>query len=62
MDCLKLEQALTNDKISRHLNILAPKPHEPKWIKYDERLQSVINSYDDYIDVMEYLKVLAAMT
>ena len=61
-DCLKLEQAITDHKISRHLNRDPPPRREAKWIRYDERLDKVINDYDTYADVMQFLKVVAAMT
>ena len=61
-DCLKLEQAITDHKISRHLNRDPPPRREAKWIRYDERLDEVINDYDTYADVMQFLKVVAAMT
>ena len=62
LDNLKLEQALIDKKIIMHLNHMTPPPIIPKWIKYDEDLDRVINSYDSYNSVMDYLKVVAAMT
>ena len=62
LDCLKLEQAITDTKISRYLNREPAPRRQAKWIRYDERLERVINDYDSYADVMEFLKVVAAMT
>ena len=62
LDCLKLEQAITDTKIASFLNRDDPPRRQSKWIKYDERLDRVINSYDRYTDVMEFLTVVAALT
>ena len=61
MDSLKLEQALTDGKISSFLNH-NPVPHRQKTcIKYDERLGHVISEYDSYTIVFDFLNVVAAM-
>ena len=62
LDSLKLEQALTDEKIAKRLNRDAPPPRIPKWIKYDEDLDKIVNSYDSYSTVMDYLKAVAAKT
>ena len=54
--------AITDHKISCHLNRDPPPRRQAEWIKYDERLGRVIDNYDNYGDVMEFLKVVAAMT
>ena len=62
LDCLKLEQAISDTKISRHLNRDPPPRRQAKWIRWDERVDKVVNDYDTYADVMQFLKVVAAMT
>ena len=36
----------------------SPEPRAAKWIRYDEKLQRIVESYDDYSDKMEYLKAI----
>ena len=62
MECLKLKQAITDTKMASFLNGDDPSRRQKKWIKYDERLDRVINAYDDYHDLMVYLDVVANMT
>ena len=61
MDSLKLEQALTDGKISSFLNNNPVPQHQKTCIKYDERLDLVINEYDSYTIVFDFLNVVAAM-
>ena len=61
LDCLKLEQSVTDLKITRHLNWDPPPRRHAKWIRYDERLDKVVNDYETYADVMQFMKVVAAM-
>ena len=56
LDALKLEQALTDVKLTKHLMREQPEPQKPKWIKYDERLNRVIEDYDNY-NILDFLKV-----
>ena len=32
-----------------------------RWIRWDERVDKVVNDYDTYADTMDFLKVVAAM-
>ena len=32
-----------------------------KWIHFDQRLSAVIESYDEYDDILDYLKVIGCM-
>ena len=61
LDCLKLEQAISDTKITRHLNRDPPPRRAAKWIRWDERVDKVVNEYDTYADTMDFLKVVAAM-
>ena len=57
LECLKKEQALTDVKLTKHMVREAPPARSTKWVKYDERLNNVIETYDDF-DVMDFLKVV----
>ena len=48
LDVLKLEQALTDLEITRHLTREPVEPCQPKWIRFDQRLSAVIESYNLY--------------
>ena len=39
---------------NKETNHQAPDPRAPKWIRYDERLQRLVNNYDDYFDPKNY--------
>ena len=61
MDSLKLEQALTDGKISSFLNNNPVPQHQKTCIKYDERLDLVISEYDSYNIVFDFLIVVVAI-
>ena len=60
LDCLKAEQSLTDVKLTRRLPRQPPGKRAAKWIKYDQRLQTIVDSYDDY-DILDFLKVVGCM-
>ena len=35
-----------------------PEPRAPKWVRYDEHLQRIVDTYEDYSDKMDYLKAI----
>ena len=47
-DCLKTEQDLTDVKPAKRLCRERPERRAVKWVNYDERLQTVVDAYDDY--------------
>ena len=57
MECIQKEQALTDLKIAQ---ILTRKPYKraPRWVSFDEELQSIVDSYDDYDSPLDYLTVV----
>ena len=59
LECLMLEQASKDLKIAKHYNREAPAPRLPRWVEYDDNLDAVINTYDEYADVLAYLNVVA---
>ena len=58
IDCLKAEQYLTDLKITKRHNRERPENRAAKWIRYDEKLQKIVESYDDYSDKMEFRKAI----
>ena len=48
LDCLKAEQSQTDVKLTRRLLRQPPEKRAAKWIKYDQRLRTIVDSYDDY--------------
>ena len=58
LDVLKLEQALTDVKITRHLT-REPSEHRPqKWAEHDQRLNTVIEIYI----ILEYATTFRDLT
>ena len=60
LDCLKSEQDLTDVKLTKRLCREAQKRRAAKWIKYNQRLQTVVDAYEDY-DMLDFLKVIGCM-
>jgi len=60
LDALKLEQSLTDFKLVQHLMREPLEPRPQKWIKFDQRLNAVIENYDDY-EILDYLKVIGCL-
>ena len=58
LDALRLGQALTDIKITSHLTRKLLEPRSQKWVKHDQRINTVIESYDTYYDFLDYLKLL----
>ena len=61
LDVLKMEQDITDWKISQKMMRRAPPPQEPRWAEYDIELSRLINSYDDYDDKIDYLKCIGTL-
>ena len=57
----KLKQALTDIKITSHLTRKPLEPRSQKWVKHDQRLNTVIESYDTYDDALDYLKDIGCL-
>ena len=57
---MKLEHSLTELKIVKHFARTAPPPRQKKWIDYDERLQKVVENFDDHT-ILRYLKVVGSL-
>ena len=61
LDVLKMEQDITDWKISQKMMRRAPAPQEPRWANYDVELSRLIDSYDDYDDKIDYLKCVGTL-
>ena len=61
LDVLKKEQGRTEWKAGQKILCLPPKPREPKWIEFDNRLSDVIQAYDDYRTPSEFLVAAATL-
>lgn len=61
LDCLKSEQDLTDLKMARRLMQEPPEPRAPKWVRYEGKLQKILEKYDTYSDTMDYLKAVGNM-
>ena len=59
LECVKKEQALTDLKIA---NILTRRPFKraAKWVKFDEDIQRIVDDYDNYGDVTEFLTAIGS--
>ena len=59
LECIKREQALTDVKIT---NILTRRPFKraAKWEKFDLEIQRIVDDYDNFGDVTEFLKAVGS--
>lgn len=62
LDCLKSEQSLNDVRLTKRLMREAPEPRAPKWIRYDNHLQTIVDAYDEYTNKMDYLKAIGVLT
>ena len=61
LDVLKKEQDLTDWKIAQKMMRYPPPTQQRKWRLYDERLSTIIDSYDSYTNRLDYLKAVGSM-
>jgi hypothetical protein len=61
LDCLKAEQDLTDLKMTKRMMRERPEPRAPKWVRYEAQLQRIVESYDDYSNTLDFLKVVGNM-
>ena len=59
LECMKKEQSLTDMKIAQNLT-RRPFKRETKWAKFDVELQRIIDDYDNYGDVLEFLTAVGS--
>ena len=51
LDALKAEQSLTDNKLIRRQMRELPEPRASKWIKFDQKLQKIVEDFITYTDV-----------
>ncbi|KAL5270104.1 hypothetical protein ACHWQZ_G000980 [Mnemiopsis leidyi] len=52
------EQSLTDARHAKRLLRERREPRAPKWVRYDEQMQRIVDAYDDYSNKMDYLKAI----
>ena len=61
LEALKLEQGLTDQKITDRLMRRPPPQRAAKWIRYDSLLESFMQAYDNQeYEVIDYLSAVSA--
>ena len=61
LECLKKEQSLTEVKMTKMMMREEAEPRLAKWRRYDERLQRIIISFNDYSTVTDYLRCISKL-
>ena len=61
LDTIKAEQSLTDVKLAKRLCREGPAPRQKKWVKYDQKLQTIVEDYDNFDSVLEYLDVVGTL-
>ena len=62
LDCLKAEQSLTDVKLTKRLLREAPEPRAPKWIRFDQQIQRIVDNYDEYTSILDFLRAVGCLT
>ena len=60
IDVLRKEQDITEWKMAQQLMRNPPPPRERRWVKYDEKLASLI-AYDTYEETLDFLKCVGTL-
>ena len=59
LECLKKGQRITAVKMTKMMMREEAEPRLTKWRRYDERLQRIIMSFNDYSTVAHYLRCIS---
>ena len=62
LDCLKAEQALTDVKLTKRILREPPEPRAPRWIRFDQQIQRIVDSYDDYTSTIDFQRAVGCLT
>ena len=61
LQCLKNEQNITDVKMTKLMMRESPEPLSAKWRKYDEKLQTIIQKFDSYPTILDFLKCTSCL-
>ena len=61
LQCLKNEQNITDVKMTKLMMRESPEPRSAKWRKYDEKLQAIIQKFDSYPTILDFLKCTSCL-
>ena len=56
LQCLKNEQNIADVRMTKLIMRESPEPRSEKWRKYDEKLQMIIQKFDSYPTILDFLK------
>lgn len=59
LDCLKAEQVLVDTKKDLQQQRHPPPKRDAHWVKYDKALERIIDAYDTYDSILEFLQTIA---
>ena len=52
LDCLEVEQVVTDVKMTKILLQESPPPRQAKWICSDQQQKNIVDKYDEYTDIL----------
>ena len=61
LQCLKNEQNIADVKMTKLMMRESPEPRSAKWMKYDEKLQTIIQTFDSYPIILDFLKCTSCL-
>ena len=62
LNCLKAEQTLTDVKMTKRLLQKSPPPRQAEWIRNDQQLKNIVDKYDEYTDILDFLRAIGNLT
>ena len=62
LDCVKVEQSLTDLKKTKKIMKERPEQRAARWIHYDRRIQELVDDYQNYANKMNFLKAIRYLT
>ena len=62
LDSLKAEQSLGDVKLTKRLLREVPEPRAPKWIRFDQQIQRIVDNYDEYTSILDFFRADGCLT
>ena len=59
---MKAEQSLTDVKLTKRLLRETPEPRAPKWIRFEQQIQRIVDNYDEYSSILDFLRAVGCLT